>query len=62
MRLTIGTSDTARLIRAALWGLRGIYKPGFRYKKCGILLLDLHPAEAEQGSLGSFAGEGEILR
>lgn len=51
VRLTIGTSDTGRLIRAALWGLKGIYRPGFRYKKCGILLLDLHPAEAVQGSL-----------
>ncbi len=51
VRLTIGTSDTARLIRAALWSLRGIYKPGFRYKKCGILLLDLHPARDVQGSL-----------
>ncbi|MCY1640689.1 DUF4113 domain-containing protein [Methylorubrum sp. SL192] len=44
VRLTIGTTDTGRLIRATLWGLRGIYRPGFRYKKCGILLLDLHPA------------------
>lgn len=51
VRLTIATADTARLIRAALWGLRGIYKPGFRYKKTGILLLDLAPADAVQGSL-----------
>lgn len=51
VRLTIGTSDTARLIRAALWALKGIYRSGFRYKKCGILLLDLHPADAVQGSL-----------
>ena len=51
VRLTIGTSDTARLLRAALWGLRCTYRPGFRYKKCGILLLDLHPASSVQGSL-----------
>lgn len=51
VRLTIATADTARLIRAALWGLRGIYKPGFRYKKCGVLLLDLAPAASVQGSL-----------
>ena len=51
VRLTIATADTARLIRAALWGLRAIYKPGFRYKKTGILLLDLAPAERVQGSL-----------
>ncbi|MFD0939047.1 hypothetical protein [Methylobacterium trifolii] len=43
-----------RLIRAghaAPHGLRGIYKPGFRYKKTGILLLDLAPADSVQGSL-----------
>ncbi|KQT96112.1 hypothetical protein ASG60_20555 [Methylobacterium sp. Leaf469] len=51
VRLTIGTSDTGRLIWAALWGLKSIYRPGFHYKKGGILLLDLHPAEAVQGSL-----------
>lgn len=51
VRLTIATSDTARLIRAALWGLREIYRRGFRYKKTGILLLDLVPAEGVQGSL-----------
>lgn len=51
VKLTIATADTGRLIRAALWGLRGIYKPGFRYKKCGILLLDLAPAKVEQSSL-----------
>ena len=51
VRLTIATADTARLIRAALWGLQQIYRPGFRYKKTGILLLDLIPAAGVQGSL-----------
>ncbi|KMO39371.1 Y-family DNA polymerase [Methylobacterium aquaticum] len=51
VRLTIATADTARLIRAALWGLREIYRPGVRYKKTGILLLDLAPAGSVQGSL-----------
>ncbi|APT35125.1 protein ImpB (plasmid) [Methylobacterium phyllosphaerae] len=51
VRLTIGTSDTGRLIRAALWGLKGIYRPGFRYKKTGVLFLDLAPADQVQGSL-----------
>lgn len=27
------------------------YRSRFRYKKCGILLLDQHPADAVQGSL-----------
>lgn len=51
VKLTIATADTGRLIRAALWGLRCIYRPGFRYKKTGILFLDLAPAASVQGSL-----------
>lgn len=51
VRLTIGTADTGRLIRAALWGLRAIWRPGYRYKKCGVTFLDLHPADQVQGSL-----------
>ena len=51
VKLTIATADTGRLIRAALWGLREIYRPGFRYKKTGILFLDLAPAASVQGSL-----------
>jgi DNA polymerase V len=37
------TDDTARLIRAAHWGLKRIYKPGYAYQKAGIALLDLSP-------------------
>lgn len=48
---SVVVSDTGRLIRAALWALKGIYRPGFRYKKCGVLFLDLHPADSVQGSL-----------
>ena len=51
VKLTIATADTGRLIRAALWGLRRVYRPGFQYKKTGILFLDLAQAAAVQGSL-----------
>ena len=51
VRLTIATTDTGRLVKAALHGLRAVYRPGFRYKKCGVLLLDLLPADQVQGSL-----------
>lgn len=51
VRLTIATADSARLIRATLYALHQIYKPGFKYKKCGVLLLDLVPAVDVQGSL-----------
>jgi len=49
--LTNPTDDTRILIRAALAGLRSIYKPGFSYKKAGVLLDDLLPFNQHQKSL-----------
>jgi DNA polymerase V len=42
VQLPIATSDSAKLI---LW------RPGYRYKKAGVLLLDLHPANRVQEGL-----------
>ena len=47
----VATSDSGKLISAALSGLRAIWRAGYRYKKAGVLLLDLHPASAVQESL-----------
>nr|WP_162246004.1 MULTISPECIES: DUF4113 domain-containing protein [unclassified Aureimonas] len=47
----MATSDTSRLIRAAMHGLACVYKPGFSYKKAGVICLDLHPASAVQSTL-----------
>jgi len=51
IHLTNPTDDTRILIRAVLAGLRSIYKPGFSYKKAGILLNDLLPFNQYQKSL-----------
>ncbi|WP_242918040.1 Y-family DNA polymerase [Pontibacter liquoris] len=45
------TDSEPELIRYALKALREIYRPGFRYRKTGLLLLDLVPAECVQLSL-----------
>lgn len=42
------TDDTRRLTRAALWGLRRIYRPGYEYKKTGVMLMDLSPGANAQ--------------
>ena len=39
--LSQASDDTLLLTRAALWGLKKIYRPGFEYKKAGIALLNL---------------------
>lgn len=38
-------------IRAALWGLRRIYRSGYAYKKAGVMLSGLEPELRRQASL-----------
>lgn len=45
------TDDTSRLIRAALAGLRTIYRPGYGYKKSGVVLMGLQARGAAQPGL-----------
>lgn len=51
VRLQVGTADTANIIRAALSGLAIIWRSGYRYKKAGVMLLDLVPASRVQPAL-----------
>lgn len=45
------TSDTVPIVKAALTGLRRIYRPGYQFIKAGVMLLDLHSARLRQGEL-----------
>ncbi len=49
--LPVPTSDTRIVIAVAKYCLNKIYKPGYRYKKTGLMLLDLIPDSMEQGHL-----------
>jgi DNA polymerase V len=49
--LRLPSSDTLRIVGAALTGLRQIFRPGFLYAKAGVMLLDLHPASVKQQEL-----------
>jgi len=49
--LTTASSDTTRLVRAAQWGLRRIFRPGYRYAKAGVMLMDICRADGVQQSL-----------
>ena len=53
VRLPVATADTAVLISAATQALERIWREGFRYKKAGVMLLDLAPAAVVQGDLWS---------
>jgi DNA polymerase V len=49
------TADTRALVNAAVTALRGIYRPGHRYAKAGVMLVELQSDRREQqGSLELF--------
>lgn len=50
-QLPVATADTGRLTGAALRALAAIWRPGYSYKKAGVMLLDLHKADRVQETL-----------
>jgi DNA polymerase V len=53
------SADTRLLVRAALFGLKKIYRPGYAYKKAGVMLMDIAEAQTAQGSLLPEHGSGK---
>jgi DNA polymerase V len=53
------SADTRLLVRAALFGLKRIYKPGYAYKKAGVMLMEISDAQTAQGSLLLEHGKGQ---
>lgn len=49
--LTVASDDTRKLTAAALWGLKRIYRPGYQYKKAGVMLMELASAGVQQLSI-----------
>lgn len=45
------TDDTRTLTAAARAGLKRIYRPGYSYKKCGVMLMELSTKEHRQETL-----------
>lgn len=57
--LRLPTSDTLRIVGAALMGLERIFRPGYLYAKAGVMLLDLQAATVRQQELD--LGDAEVL-
>ncbi len=55
------TDDTLRLTKAALWGLKRIYRPGYAYQKAGVALLNLTTGGTQQASLLGTAKDNARL-
>ena len=51
IKLAVATADTGKLIAAAERALAVIWREGYRYKKAGVMLLELTPAARVQGGL-----------
>lgn len=49
--LTQATDDTMQLVAAVKAGLRRIYRPGYSYKKAGVVLSEISPAGVNQAQL-----------
>ena len=49
--LTHPTDDTLLIGRAIIAGLKAIYRDGYRYKKSGVMLLELMPKATRQATL-----------
>lgn len=49
--LPVATASTAELLRYALRAADGIFREGYRYRKAGVLLADLVPADRVQPDL-----------
>jgi len=45
------TDNTSKLVRAALAGLKQVYRRGYYYKKTGVLLMGLQPKDSVQPTL-----------
>lgn len=45
------TADTLRLVKAATWGLRKIYRSGHNYQKAGVMLSEVMPNNTWQTDL-----------
>jgi DNA polymerase V len=49
--LPLHTNYTPELVHYALWALGKMYRPGYRYMKCGVMLTDLILESTETGDL-----------
>lgn len=56
LQLPVATNNAAAIIGMALKGLNIIYKPGYNFKKVGIMVLDLVPEQTIQMSIFDVAG------
>ena len=56
-KLTVGTSSTIEIVKAACEVLRQIYKEGYHYKKAGVIVMGIGPDSPIQTDLFDYNAE-----
>lgn len=51
MKLPVSTNSTMEIVNYALLALKGIYRKGYRYKKAGVILMDITSDNAIQQNM-----------
>jgi len=51
LQLPVATNSTTEIIKAAMKGVDAIYKEGYRFKKTGVIVMDIVPESTVQGGL-----------
>lgn len=54
IRLEVAANSAQEIIGAALRAFRTIYRPGYKYKKAGVVVNDIVPSDAVQSSIFNF--------
>jgi DNA polymerase V len=54
VKLPAPTDDTMQLVRIAMYILKQIYRPGFRFQKAGVMLGEIVPAGGQQTDMFGF--------
>ena len=57
IRLDVAANNAQEIVGAALRAFRTIYRPGFRYKKAGVIVSNIVPSGAVQGAIFGFDEE-----
>ena len=57
IRLDVAANSAQEIVGAALRAFRTIYRPGFRYKKAGVIVSNIVPDDAVQGTIFGFDEE-----
>ena len=55
------TNNSSLIVKKAVEGVRSIFRSGYRYKKAGVILYELHDASSVRGLLDYDREQSELL-